>query len=172
MIRSVVKRGDTILEHPSQEVSDIAGVQGLVTDLRDTLIAIEGLYNFTRGSGIAAPQIGEPWRVDVMHFDGNWYTLVNPKVIDHSDEKILVPEGCLSFFDYRGKELRYADVTVSALDEKGQEYTINSGGDANFASRMQHELDHLDGRLYVSAMPASETLIHHPEEPIIPGANC
>jgi peptide deformylase len=107
MIRPVVKRGDPILERSSQEVSDVSEVQGLITDLRDTLIAIEGLYNFTRGSGIAAPQIGEPWRVDVMHFDGSWYTLVNPKIIDHSKERILVAEGCLSFFNYRGKALRY-----------------------------------------------------------------
>jgi peptide deformylase len=168
MIRPVVKRGDPRLESPCKPVTDVAEVKGLITDLRDTLIAIESIYKFRRGSGIAAPQIGEPWCVDVMHFDGKWYTLVNPEIVEHSEEQVLVPEGCLSFFNYRGKVLRFADVTIRALDENGNEYSFSTGGDANFASLAQHELDHLDGRLYTASMLPDEELIYHPEKPHIP----
>jgi peptide deformylase len=168
MIRSVVKRGSPNLEQPCRKVADVGEVQGIITNLKDTLIAIEGLYNFRRGSGIAAPQIGESWRVDVMHFDKEWYTLINPEIIAHSDEKVLVSEGCLSFFNYRGKALRYADVTVAALDENGNKYTFDSKGDANFSSLIQHELDHLDGNLYVRVMPDGEELVPRPEMPFIP----
>ncbi len=168
MIRPVIKRGDPRLEQPCQEVSDVSEVQGLIPDLQDTLVVIEGLYTFTRGSGIAASQIGQLLCVDVMHFDDKWYILINPVITAHSDEKTLVPEGCLSFFDYRGKALRYADVTVSALDESGTPFTFSSGGDVNFASLIQHELDHLQGRLYTVAMPADEALVYHPEKPRIP----
>jgi peptide deformylase len=168
MIRPVVKKGDPRLERPCKEVTDISGVQGLITDLRDTLIAIEGIYKFRRGSGIAAPQIGELWRVDIMHFDDKWYALVNPEIVEHSEEQIPVPEGCLSFFNFRGNVLRYADVTVRALDENGNEYSFNTGRDANFASLAQHELDHLDGRLYTASMLPDEELVYHPEKPHIP----
>jgi peptide deformylase len=168
MIRPVIKRGDPRLELPSQEITDIGQAREIITDLCDTLIAIQGLYNFSRGSGIAAPQIGEPWQVDVMQFDGRWFYLVNPKIIAHSDEKELVPEGCLSFFDYRGKALRYADVTVESGDENGNQFTFSSGGDLNFSSLIQHELDHLGGELYTAAMPPGEQLVHHADKPFIP----
>lgn len=168
MIRSVLKRGDPRLERPSLEVVDFNAARRIVGDLDDTLIAIEGLYNFSRGSGIAATQIGEPWQVDVMHFDGERYVMINPQIIAHSEEKILVTEGCLSFFDYRGKALRFADVTVATWDEHGDPYTFSSGGDVNFSSLIQHEIGHLRGELYTAAMPSTETLVYHPDKPQIP----
>jgi peptide deformylase len=168
MIRSVVKRGDLRLQECCQEITDITQAQELITDLWDTLIAIQGLYKFTRGSGIAAPQIGQLWRANAVEFEGQRYTLINPVVTAHSTEKILVSEGCLSFFDYRGKALRWADVTIEALNEQGEPFTVSSNGDPNFASLLQHEVWHLDGLLYTSAMPSIEELVYHPEKPIIP----
>ena len=168
MIRSVVKRGNPLLNMPSKEIVDIYEAKGLITDLWDTLTVIQSLYDFRRGSGIAAPQIGELWRANAVEFNGERYTLINPYISEHSEEEILVSEGCLSFFDYRGKALRYADVVVSALDENGKPFTISSEGDPNLSSLLQHELDHLDGVLYESRLGGIEQLVHHPQMPPIP----
>lgn len=168
MIRSVVKRGDPLLYLPCQEIVDVEHAQGLITDLRDTLRYVQGLYEFSRGSGIAAPQIGELWRANVIEFEGQQFTLLNPEITDHSDNQIVISEGCLSFFDYRGKALRWADVTVVALDEHGEPQTIRSNGDANFSMLLQHEVGHLDGRLYDSVLAPGEELVHRPEMPTIP----
>ena len=168
MVRPVVKRGDPSLLQPTQEVVDLGGTKELVTDLWDTLIAIQGLHNFTRGSGIAANQIGEPWRVDVLEFAGQRYTLINPRITSHSDEQLPVREGCLSFFDFRGKALRYADVTVAAVDLDGNPFAISSDGDLNFSSLLQHELGHLDGELYESHLAPEEELVKMPNMPAIP----
>lgn len=168
MIRTVLKKGNPLLNRPSREIADVSKAEEFIADLWDTLTAIQGLYNFRRGSGLAAPQIGELWRANTVEFGGERYTLVNPVITAHSDEQILVSEGCLSFFDYRGRALRYADVTVSALDERGDPFSVSSDGDPNFASLLQHELGHLDGQLYESAMPAGERLVYRPDMPIIP----
>jgi peptide deformylase len=168
MIRPVIKRGDPLLYRQCKEIVDIEETGELVKDLWDTLVAIQGLYNFTRGSGIAAPQIGQLWRANAVEFAGQRYTLINPEIISHSGEKVLVSEGCLSFFDYRGKAFRYSDVTVRALDEQGNAFTVSSNGDLNFASLLQHELDHLDGKLYDSVLGEGEQLVPKPEMPAIP----
>ncbi|HEY4964058.1 MAG TPA: peptide deformylase [Candidatus Saccharimonadales bacterium] len=168
MIRPVIKRGDPILLQPTREVVDLESIKELVTDLWDTLIAIQGLRDFTRGSGIAANQIGEPWRVDILEFEGQRYTLINPRITSYSEEKVPVREGCLSFFDFRGLALRYADVTVTAVDLDGTPFTISSDGDLNKSSILQHELGHLDGELYDSHLAHGEELVKMPDMPAIP----
>lgn len=168
MIHSVVKRGEPLLNNRCEEIVDVAQAQELIRDLWDTLTAIQGIYNFTRGSGIAAPQIGQLWRANAVQFDGQPYTLINPVIVTHSDEKVAVREGCLSFFGYRGRALRYTDVTVRALDEHGRPIELSSNGDINLASLLQHELGHLDGILYESVLAPGEQLVRHPEMPDIP----
>lgn len=153
---------------PSREIVDIGQAQRLITDLKDTLHHVQSIYSFTRGSGIAAPQIGELLRANVIEFEGREYTLINPKITDHSDEQIVVSEGCLSFFDYRWNVLRWADVTVEALDEHGEPQVIHSNGDPNLASLLQHEVGHLDGVLCDSLLAPGEESVHRPEMPHIP----
>jgi peptide deformylase len=168
MIRPVLKRGDPFLLRPTQAVVDFGEIEEVVTDLWDTLIAIQGLYNFTRGSGIAANQIGEPWRVDVLEFEGRRYTLINPSITSHSDELVIAREGCLSFFDYRGRALRYADVTVSAFNFNVTPLVISSDGNTDLSSLLQHELGHLNGELYDSHLAHNEKLVKMPNMPSIP----
>jgi peptide deformylase len=168
MIRPVVKRGDPGLLVVCRAVTDVQSVQDVITDLWDTLTAIQGIYEFKRGSGIAAPQIGRSLRMNALEFGGQRYTLINPVISAHSDERVAIREGCLSFFDYRGKAFRYADITVSALDEHGKPFSISSNGDIDFASILQHELGHLDGVLYESVLAPGEELVYHPEIPAIP----
>lgn len=166
MKRSVLKRGNPLLYRPSQAVTNNDEAGAVVADLWDTLKSIQKLYAFSRGSGIAAPQIGRLLRISVVQFEDRRYTLINPKIIAHSAEKMLIPEGCLSFFKYRGKVERYVNVTVQAFDISGKSFTVNAKGD--FASLLQHELDHLDGILYDSQLAPGQTLYEKPGMPVIP----
>lgn len=156
MVKPVVKRGDPLLYAICSPVTDVATVQHVITDLWDTLQVIQGLYDFTRGSGIAAPQIGVSVQISVVQFGASRYVLINPSIIAHSSELMVVREGCLSFFDYRGMVERYAAVTIEAMDAAGVRYTIEADGD--FASLLQHEIGHLQGELYESHLAPGAAL--------------
>ncbi len=166
MIKSVIKKGDPLLGKTSRKVDNIAGVESLITDLWDTLAAIQELYPFAHGSGIAAPQIGQLWRVNVVEYKDRRYTLINGRIKEHSDDKIPMREGCLSFFSYRGSPLRYRWVTVEALDLQGELFELHAEG--VFSSLLQHELDHLDGKLYDVQLAEGDRLTLYSEMPKIP----
>lgn len=139
----------------------------MVAQLSNTLTGLHKLYNFTRGSGVSAPQIGYLSRISVVEYDGIRHVLINPEIIEHSPDKILIREGCLSFFDYRGNVARFQSVGVKALDEKGISWTINASG--NFAMLLQHEIDHLDGILFVDRLPGKDDDLYLiADMPIIP----
>jgi len=154
MQKPVLKRGNPLLAQVCQPVTDIEKVRPIILDMKDTLIHIAGLYDFKRGHGIAAPQIGHLVRINVVQFDGIMQVLINPTITDISSDQIPIREGCLSFFDVRGSVSRYKAVTVTALDENGCPITIKATD--NFAMLLQHELDHLDGILYVDRLPNGE----------------
>ncbi len=151
MQRPIIKRGNPLLEKTCAPVTDIDQVRGVIDDLLDTLAAIRKLYDFRRGHGLAAPQIGHLLRMNVAEYGDSRYILINPKIVEHSQEKIPIREGCLSFFEVRGNVPRYKSVIVSALDENGSEFTIKAENE--FAMLLQHEIDHLDGILYVKNLP-------------------
>lgn len=148
-IRSVLKRGDPRLHQPCQPVTDIAAVRDVITDLRDTLEYLRTLYQFSRGAGISANQIGYTDQVCTIIYNDVEYVLINPRVAEHSDDIFTGSEGCLSFFDYRGQVPRWRWLQVEALDEFGHPYRIRTEV-PDFSALLQHELDHLAGRLYIS----------------------
>jgi peptide deformylase len=155
------------LQQICSQIVDFKATASVIRDLRDTIGHIETLYDFTRGSGIAAPQIGESLAVNVLAFEGKEYVICNPRIVAHSDEMIEVSEGCLSFFDVRGKVPRWASIKVEAENEHGVTYIIEADN-PNFVSLLQHEIDHLAGRLYVDRLPAGTELIPKPGVPAIP----
>ncbi len=164
-IRSVVKRGDPRLQQPCQTITNFKEAGPLIQDLRDTLSFVQTLHLFTRGSGIAAPQIGKLWAVSVVVFEDREYVLCNPRIIAHSEHRVEVSEGCLSFFDVRGMVPRWEWVTVEAENELGRTYVIEASN-LNFVSLLQHETDHLAGKLYVDQLPEGAELIPKPGVPI------
>ncbi|MDX9913119.1 MAG: peptide deformylase [Candidatus Moranbacteria bacterium] len=100
------------------------------------------------GMGLAAPQIGESIRLCVIDYMGNAYILINPKITAHSKIKIDAEEGCLSF---PGKFIpvnRFETVQVRYLNEKGEKSKIKATG--LLARALQHEIDHLDGILFIN----------------------
>ena len=145
--RSVLKRGNPLLNQVCTVVSDIKSAKPIISELCETLSFIQSLYEFKRGCGIAAPQIGHLLRINVVEYEGQRLILINPEIVKHSPNKVPIKEGCLSFFDYRGNVPRYESVVVQALDEHGKQQTIEASG--NFAMVLQHEIDHLNGILFV-----------------------
>jgi peptide deformylase len=130
-----------------------AKIQKVLKDMRTALDSynVEGF----NGVAIAAPQIGIPLRIFIVH-DTNTerekkmvipdLVAINPKIIKLSKKKHVVGEGCLSVPESYGAVSRAANATIRAYDEHGHEYERGAGG--LLAQIFQHEVDHLDGILF------------------------
>jgi peptide deformylase len=105
----------------------------------------ETMY-WARGIGLAAPQVGRSERLAVIDVDENPFVIINPEIV-RSEGKIKGEEGCLSIPELFGDVERAALVTVRALDRDGKKFEID--GAELMARCLQHEIDHLDGRLFI-----------------------
>ena len=154
-VREVVEIGDPVLRERARELSpeEIASpaIQKLIDDLIETKRAMHG-------AGIAANQVGEPVRVAVVEVEeGNprypykppvpLTVMVNPTIEPLGDETVEINEGCLSVPDLRGSLPRHLAVRVRFLDREGGEHDEVKRGLT--AGTFQHEVDHLDGVLFV-----------------------
>jgi peptide deformylase len=148
MIRPIVKYGDQVLHRPANLVTDITGeIATLVRDMVETMYAAPGI-------GLAAPQIGIPLRIFVVDLSagrnsGGLVTLVNPEFGDR-DGMQLEEEGCLSLPGFNATVARPGTVTVKGLDLDGNEQVVE--GTELLARAFQHEMDHLDGRVFVDRL--------------------
>lgn len=143
-IRNIVKLGDDTLRKvcKPQEKFDLR-LWTLLKDMADTMYKADGV-------GLAAPQVGILRRVVVIDVgDGNVYELINPEIISTSGE-VVDAEGCLSVPGRRGKVARPEKVTVRAINRKGEECEYTGTG--LLARAFCHEIDHLDGIIYVDKM--------------------
>ena len=140
-ILKILKDGDETLRKVSREVTEITPrVLTLLDDMRDTLYKANGV-------GLAAPQVGVLRRIVLIEVeDGKLYEMINPVIIERSDEKQHELEGCLSVPGKWGVTERPLTVTVKAMDRHGKYYTV-TGSDL-LARAICHETDHLDGVLY------------------------
>jgi peptide deformylase len=122
------------------------------------LRAVRKLHAFKNGVGIAAPQVGASLRLALILLPREYpIRLINPRVVSSSARQTTDFEGCLSFFDYRGRVCRPWSVTVETQDLQGRAVTRTF---EDFAARLvMHELDHLDGRLYVDLLLNDSDLI-------------
>ena len=132
--------GDPVLRKATTPVEKITPeIQKLIGDMFDTMYAAEGI-------GLAAPQVGRTERIAVMDVEGQKFALINPEIIE-SEGKSRGEEGCLSIPEVFGDVTRATRVIVRALNEKGEE--IEAEGTELLARCIQHELDHLDGKLFI-----------------------
>lgn len=146
----IVRLGDPRLSAVCSTVEKFEEAAPILERLSATLSFVQEQYKFTRGSGISAPQIGGTSRVSLIDYQRRRQALINPRIIEHSAETIIIREGCLSFFRFRGNVERYRWVKIEALNQNGQRILIE--GEGNLASLIQHELDHLDGILYIDRL--------------------
>ncbi|MCW3022716.1 MAG: Peptide deformylase [Conexibacter sp.] len=153
-IREVVTVGDPVLRRRAREITrdELASpeVQQLIDDLIDTMRA-------AGGAGIAANQIGDLRRVAVIEVQDNprypykppipLTVLVNPTIEPVDAELVAINEGCLSVPDLRGELERHVSIRVQRLDRDGREHDEIRRGLT--AGTFQHEVDHLDGILFL-----------------------
>jgi peptide deformylase len=132
--------GDPILREQTHEVTEITDeIRTLIDNMFETMYAAEGI-------GLAAPQVGRHERITVIDVDDEQYVLINPEITSRSGTA-RDDEGCLSIPEISGSVERAAEVTVRALDREGNTIEIEATG--LLARCIQHEVDHLDGKLFI-----------------------
>ncbi len=149
-IRPILQLGNPLLREKCTRISDPSAreVRELVRDLADTLAHWRGTTGY--GRGIAAPQIGVLQRVIFLKLPGvEPWPLINPEVIDASDERIVVWDACLSFLSIFMQVERHRRITVRYQNLEGETLEFEAGDDRNLAELLQHEIDHLDGILAI-----------------------
>jgi len=140
-VKTIVPFGDPILRKKAKPITELnEKIFKLLDDMAETLYAAEGR------AGLAAPQVGTLRRVVVMDCGDGLIELINPEIVERSGEQLGL-EACLSFPGYFGEVKRASEVTVSTLNRKGETVTIK--GKDFLARCLQHEIDHLDGILYI-----------------------
>ena len=145
MIKSIIKFPNPILRQKSKEVKDITqDVKELIEDMVETMKESQGV-------GLAAPQVGVLKRIIIVKTQEGPQAFVNPKIIKKSKEKETEEEGCLSLLGIRLDIKRAKEVEVEALDKEGREIKIKV---QDLTARIiQHEIDHLDGILFIDRIP-------------------
>jgi len=149
-VRTIKGLDDPIVRQKAKKVGKAdAQIRALIADLIASMRAAPGV-------GLAAPQVGVPLRVAVVEIEKKLFTLVNPEIVERSKETQTGPEGCLSIPGYWADVERSMKVRVRALDKSGKRFTTTAEG--FLARAFQHELDHLDGVLYIDRLPSLDLL--------------
>ena len=133
--------GSPVLRERSREVQVVDDeVRAFVDAMFETMDA-------NKGVGLAANQVGKALRVAVIDADEKRITLINPRITRVGDEREAEEEGCLSIPEIFAEVTRPLTVTLEALDRDGKPYTLEADG--LLARAIQHEIDHLDGILFL-----------------------
>jgi len=147
-IRPIISFPEPLLKQPAKPVTEFGEeLEKLVADMAETMYAAPGV-------GLAAPQIGVPLRLAVIDIspkdeERDLVVLVNPRIVKGEGEQVD-EEGCLSVRDYHAAVKRFEKVWVEAQDIKGNPVSFEAEG--FFARVIQHELDHLDGTLFIDRL--------------------
>lgn len=154
-ILSILTFPEPILRQKSKRVKNIDGsLRKLAGDMIETMHAASGV-------GLAAPQVGVPLRVIVIGMpEEEDFVLINPEIVRKAGER-LVTEGCLSVPGYFGEIQRAQRVTVKGKDLSGKEIRIKA--EELLAQALEHEIDHLNGLLYIDHLESQDKL--HKAEP-------
>lgn len=157
-VREVITVGDKRLREKSRDIEDITPeIDALIEDMIETMHASGGV-------GLAGVQVAELMRLIVVETpedeeqpnSGKLYVVINPEIVEESDETELGIEGCLSIPGYVGEVERRSTVTVQGLDRQGRRQRIRVEG--YLARVFQHEIDHTEGVLYVDRLTGLDRL--------------
>lgn len=135
--------GDPVLKTVSDPIRPTDDVRGLIEDLLET-VEVPGR------AGVAAPQIGVNQRAFSYNVDGEIGYIINPVLVETSGEPEIVDEGCLSIPGFYFQRLRFPYARVTGIDLEGN--PIELSGDGLMAQALQHETDHLDGKLFIDGL--------------------
>lgn len=147
-VRELRYFGDPVLKSVADPVRRFDGsLQALVTDLLDT-VRLPGR------AGLAAPQIGVSLRAFSYHIDDELGYVLNPEIVELSEQTQPIDEGCLSVPELWYPTVRATHAVVRGVNLDGEEITLE--GEGQFAQCLQHETDHLNGMLYLDRLGANE----------------
>lgn len=168
---TIITPSNPILRRKARPISDPRApeIQRLIDDMIVTMREAPGV-------GLAAPQVAEPLRLAVIEYapdaedlpedaelpEPKLYVIINPEIAARSEEMVDGPEGCLSIPGYAGTVSRHKAVTIKALNRQGRPIKIKADG--WLARIFQHEIDHLDGVLFIDR--ASKTWKTKDEEAV------
>jgi peptide deformylase len=156
VIRQILTAEEPILRQRAKKVTQFdASLHRLLDDMLETMRDAPGI-------GLAANQIGVPLQVAVIELDDAITELINPQIVRASGE-VIDWEGCLSIPGFVAEVKRSAKVTVKARDRHGKEFRVK--GEELFARALQHEIDHLNGVLYIDYLESLEELVRVSERP-------
>jgi peptide deformylase len=149
-VRPIVMLGDPRLRLKGKPVDSFGKyLHELLDDLAHTMRDAPGV-------GLAAPQLGEPMQACVVEVEDTLYELVNPRIVRAAGDDLDL-EGCLSIPGYVAYVNRHERVWVVAQDRRGKKFKVSGTGLLGRA--LQHELDHLDGKLYIDYLDSMDELI-------------
>jgi len=151
--------GDKVLREKGSEVNDFdEELSFFLEDMVETMIT-EG------GVGLAAPQVGVSKRIAVINpepdNDKTLIRMINPRIVSTSDETETMEEGCLSIPGIRADVVRAKALEVVYQDENGKEHKLEAGG--LLARIIQHEVDHLNGVLFIDRLSTAKKLLIKPQ---------
>lgn len=149
-VRKICCLPDETLRRKAKKVPKIdSSIKKLISDMIETMQKEEGV-------GLAATQIGVPLKVAVLQMPKQEpVVIVNPKVVKRSGERVLM-EGCLSVPGYQGEVIRSVSITVKGINEQGKEIRIKAEG--LMAQALEHEIDHLNGVLYIDRVESDDRI--------------
>ena len=164
-ILKVARLGHPVIRTPSQAVPKesitSAAMQRFLDDMIDTMREYDGV-------GLAAPQVHVSKQIAVIEVTENrrypgegpvpLTVLINPKIVSSSKKQLVDWEGCLSVHEFRGQVPRAESLDVEAYNRKGEKVKLSVQG--FFARVIQHECDHLAGKVFLDRMPDLSTLTH------------
>lgn len=151
----MLKKALQLIIHPNSLLRTVCAPVKMVDDTTRQLIADMGeVMLANNGIGLAAPQVGVTERIIVVHTKEGVIPMINPEITKHSLTKETGEEGCLSIPDFFGPVKRYKKITVRFLDQDGENGQLEAVG--LFARVIQHEIDHLNGVLFIDYLKAAD----------------
>lgn len=162
MVLPIIAYGAAILRKTCEDISPAtAGVQALIKNMWDTL-------ERAKGAGLAAPQVNYPYRIFLIATPDCKGTFINPTILTYSDHCLSDTEGCLSIPGIWEEVFRPATITLQYLDENFTAHQDIFHGET--ARAIQHEYDHLNGKLYLDYLPPlRKALLKHKLQAIAKG---
>ncbi|MDP3004455.1 MAG: peptide deformylase [Candidatus Azambacteria bacterium] len=141
-ILKIVQEGDPVLRKKAELIKNPKSpeIRGLIADMVATMKKANGI-------GLAASQVGAPFRIFTVNVEGKVYVFINPEIKNLSPDESSFEEGCLSVQKIWGPVIRPKKLTIKALDEDGKPIKTRAKG--LLARVIQHEMDHLNGTLFI-----------------------